>query len=65
MLLSTTARCLNAYGGENLRGTAVYEYTNPENVAMGTSSKWADATRSIDFAVILIPEIATSVNALS
>lgn len=63
--LRTPPADLNADGDKNLRVTAVYEYAKPENVAKQPAHKEADATNSIDFPVILIPEIATSVNALS
>jgi hypothetical protein len=56
---------LNADGDQNLRVTAVYEYATPENVAKCTVPKPVHATSSIDFPVILLSEIATSVNALS
>jgi len=49
----------------NLRVTAVYEYSTEGNVAKPRLAERLDATSSIDFPVILIPEIATSVNALS
>ena len=63
---STTAPDdLNADGNKNLRVTAVYEYPSSKNVAMHGLDGNPDATSSIDFPVILIPEIATSVNALS
>jgi hypothetical protein len=56
---------LNADGNQNLRVTAVYEYSTSKNVAKCGPGRGLDATSSIDFPVILIPEIATSVNALS
>ena len=56
---------LNVGDHENLRVTAAYEYSTEENVAKPRVAERLDATSSIDFPVILIPEIATSVNALS
>ena len=56
---------LNADGNQNLRVTAVYDYPTPENVARPGAADRVDATSSIDFPVILIPEIATSINAAS
>ena len=56
---------LNVDGDQNLRVTAVYDYTTPKNVAKRAVAARLDATSYIDFPVILISEIATSVNALS